>query len=54
MSREKDQRPSKEEKENKQQYGLELYKDLFENEKQKIVEYRINVIKYGKMKMLHK
>ena len=44
MSREKDQRLSKEEKENKQQYGLELYKNLSENEKQKISEYRTDII----------
>ena len=34
----------KEEKEKKQQYGCERYKNLSEDEKQKLVEYRKNII----------
>ena len=36
---------SKEEKEEKRQYGRECYKNPSKNEKQKLVQYRKNIIK---------
>ena len=53
MAREKYQNLSEEEKE-KQQYGHEQCKNLSEDEKQKLVEYRKKIVKYGKIKILHK
>ena len=44
----------KRKKKKKQQYGRERYKNLSEDEKQRLVEYTKYIIKYEKMKQLHK
>ena len=37
-----------------QQYGCEQYKNLPEDEKQNLVDYRKNIIKYENIKLLQK
>ena len=39
---------------NEEEYGPEQYKNLSEYEKQRLVEYRKKIIKYEKIKQLHK
>ena len=51
-ARERYQNLSKEVKEKKWQYGCEQYKDLPEDEKQKLVEYRQNIIEWEKNPLL--
>ena len=40
------------EKNKKWQYGLEWYKSLSEDEKQRLVKYEKNIAKYGKIKTI--
>ena len=51
-ARERNQSLSKEEKEKKQQYGLERYKNLPGHKKQKLVEYRKECYKMKKNVLL--
>ena len=41
-------------KEKQQEYGRKRYENLPEHEKQRLVEYRKNIRKYGKITLLHK
>ena len=43
-----------EEKNKKRNYGRKGYKNPPEHEKQRLIKYRKNIIKYGKIKPLHK
>ena len=47
------QNPFKEEKLKKQQYGCESYKNLLEDDKQKLVEYRKKYYKMRKKKLYY-
>ena len=48
------QDPSEEEKNKKWHYGRERYKNLPEDVKQRLVEYRKKYCRYGKINPLHK